>query len=218
LKVGILGGSFDPLHNAHLHLAAAAQLALGLQQVVFVVAPVPPHKNAADLTPAPHRFAMVCRALEAHPNFFASAVELEDPDNPFTVVTLAKLCRKHDWQPEQIFFIAGGDSLKFFSTWRDWQELLAGRYHFVFVRRPGLEFDLTGLGLPEAIRARFRTAPSPEDLPGTHYWLELNAPDISGTVIRARVAAGEDISGLVPAEVVRHISKYGLYGDDKIKR
>jgi nicotinate-nucleotide adenylyltransferase len=197
-RIGILGGTFDPVHNAHLMVAAEAKTAAALARVILMPAGAPPHKEARTLTPATHRLAMAALAVRGLAGFEVSDLEIRSPRIDYTVDTLLELRREN---PEaKLYFIIGGDSLMALDQWREPDRLMS-LAAFVAVYRPGL--DLLELERKrEELTARFG---------GEILLVACRGMDISSTEVRRRVAAGLDITGLVPVAVEAYISEYGLY-------
>ncbi len=212
MKIGLLGGTFDPIHQGHLHIAGKAMQVLNLDQVHFLVARVPPHKRGERVTPEWHRFAMVALATLDQPRFQACGFELANNGPSYTIETLDALRRLH---PENKYcFVAGGDSLKEIHLWRECGRLL--REHcFVFMRRPGIEADLAGLEISESLRNRIQVVcekEKPPIQPGKSYLVLTDPPPVSSTEVRKSLVAGM-IPGpeFVPPRVLAHIQKYRLY-------
>ena len=142
MKIGILGGTFDPIHRAHIHIARGTRAAFGLDQVWFMVANLPPHKRKDALTSSFHRFAMTVLGIQADSEFLASDWELKRPGPSYTVETLERLAA--DFPSHEFCFLAGSDSLRELHLWKDYDKLLQG-HCFVFVQRPGAEVNLDEL-------------------------------------------------------------------------
>lgn len=218
MRVGILGGTFDPIHQGHLDIARAARETLGLDRVVFVPAHVPPHRPARPRASAYHRFAMVALAIDGVAGFEASDVELAEPGPSYTIDTLRHL-HARGLAASQLFFITGADAFAEIATWREYPAVVDAS-HFVVVSRPG--YDVTGLRqrLP-ALAARFvevgpdpagpETLTTPTSGSTVVYLLHATPADVSSTEVRRRLAAGEPIGGLVPRAVARHITAHRLY-------
>ena len=221
-RIGVLGGTFNPVHFGHLHIANAIKKLFSLAQVHFVVATVPPHKAPEDLIAFTHRYAMVSLATAAIPSFKPSLVELEPEASPYSVDTMDKLARRAFRDNDTLFFIAGGDSLAEVKTWRESERLL-NSYSFIFVVRPrtatanpkdvlpgsasALVCDLTGVGPVRARRIIKKQSRS------NHlYIVDVGAPDVSATRIRQLVSLGKSIHRMVPVPVRDYIRKLHLYG------
>ena len=202
-RIGILGGTFDPIHNGHLAVAEAARGCLGLDRVVFIPAGRPwlKARSLGRITDAEHRLAMVRLAIANCPNFEASAMEIERPGLTFTVDTLAELRSREDVSPDQtaMYLILGMDSVRELRRWHE-PERLFEMCVVVAVSRPGAD-DIT----PSSFEQDFPTAADRFRL--------LRGPllDISATDVRNRVAEGRPIGDCVPAPVERYIRDHGLY-------
>jgi nicotinate-nucleotide adenylyltransferase len=213
-RTGILGGTFDPVHEGHVAAAEAACAALALDRVLLIPSHLPPHRPAQPRASAFHRFAMVSLAIGSHPRLSASDVELEVPGPSFTAVTLRRLLDR-GYRASQLFFIIGTDAFAEIASWRDFPAVL-DLAHFVVISRAGQSFDVLDQRLPW-LAPRLRAAGEPvavgEVGPGCRVFL-VNAatPDVSSTVVRDRAARGDTLAGLVPPEVERHIRAHGLYG------
>lgn len=189
-RIGLFGGSFDPVHAAHLALARTALAALPLDEVRWVPAGQPWQKTRA-LTPAVHREAMLRLALEGEPRFVLDRIELERAGPSYTLETVRQLQAR---EPGATWFLLiGADQYAGLHTWRDWPALLDSVVLAV-AARPG---PLPPVA-PEVLRRPHRTVPLP-------------MMDLSATEIRRRVAAGEDLAELVPPAVARYIAREGLY-------
>ncbi len=225
MKAGVLGGTFDPIHLGHLHLARHTQRLFGLSQVYFVVACTPPHKRAKTIIPFSHRFAMVSLATAGERSFVPSLIELEPPESPFTIHTLGKLARCDGRRPLDFYFIAGEDSLLDVSNWRQSEKLLTS-YNFVFASRPGVEHaDASAVLPPKAVshlrhlrglaprQVRRRIKLEEQTSENRIFMIDVAALDISATQIRALASAGKRIDRLVPPSVHEYIQKQSIYGE-----
>jgi nicotinate-nucleotide adenylyltransferase len=201
-RTGILGGTFDPVHNAHLMIARRAREAAALDKVVFVPAGLPPNKTGGALTAPEHRLAMARLAVEGMRGFEVSDIEIRTPGVDYTVDTLRAL-RALD-PAAQFFFIAGGDSLMYLDQWKEPGALLA-QASVVAVSRPGI-----GMGELERKRADILARFGGEIL-----LVECAGMDVSSTEVRGRVAAGPGISRLVPRKGGEYILERGLYRENE---
>ena len=214
-RIGVLGGTFDPIHNGHLDVAGAARRACGLDTVLLVPAHVPPHRARAPRAPAAHRFAMAAMAAQSHRSLRASDIELRDAGPSYTAVTLRRLAAG-GYRPEQLFFITGADTFADIATWRDYPGLLDCS-HFVVVSRPG--HPVAALRTRVDLRERLREAPAGERAGGTSLavWLvEAGTRDVSSSDLRQRIGAGKSLDGLVPPAVADHIARHGLYVSETV--
>lgn len=225
VRLGVLGGSFNPIHFGHLHIAQQSCEIFGLSQVFFVVAAVPPHKPQQALIPFAHRYAMTSLATAGHAHFLPSMIEMEPPASPYSIETLAKLARIHSLPGNELYFIGGGDSLLDVAEWHE-SEALLNSYSFIFIMRPGVNapdiratlpleaarhvIDCRGLDQKQA-QARVAAALA---TPECHiYLVDAGAPDIAASQIRQLASCGQRIDHLVPASVQEYILKLRLYGE-----
>lgn len=199
MKLGVLGGSFNPIHNGHLAMAEAVREAHALDLVLFVPAGRPPHKQE-DLAPAEDRYRMVVLAIEGRDGFAASDLETSRPGPSYTVETLQELHRRNPGA--EIFFIMGEDSISEFPGWREPERILE-LARVVAVNRPGH-------------RASFR----PEDFPRLPRALierlerdrvQIEPSPLESTRLREDVRNGLSIAESVPPGVAEYIERRGLY-------
>ncbi len=209
-RLGLLGGTFDPIHFGHLDAAAAAYAALGLDEIRLVPAHDPPHRPMDPYASAFHRFALVALALEGPVPLRASDVEIVREGPSYTIDTLRGL-HAEGWQPWQLFFIIGADAFAEIATWHQYPAVLDAA-HFVVIARPGATLDAAVARTP-ALRSRIRRTDDVLDARETGVVLvAARTRDVSSTMIRTRLAAHLAIDDLVPAPVARHIMTHGLYG------
>lgn len=208
-RLGLLGGTFDPIHQGHLDVAEAARRALGLTQVLVVPSRVPPHRRT-PLASAAHRFAMAGLAVEHHPPLVVSDVEMTDPDSApsYTAATLQRLARR-GIDTTGLFFITGADAFREIGSWMDYPSIL-DRCHFVAVSRPGHPALALPAVLPE-LQARMQQAPGEIPSRPAIFLVEAVTAPVSSTAIRDRIRNGESIEGMVPPAVAAYIRKHSLY-------
>jgi nicotinate-nucleotide adenylyltransferase len=197
MRVGVIGGTFDPIHIGHLIIAEGARDALDLQRVIFVPAGQPPHKRSSQISPAEHRLEMVRLAIAGNGHFTASRVDIDRGGPSYTVDTIRLL---HDaWGADaRIYFLIGGDSLAELPMWYQPERLLE-ICQVVAVPRPGYELDLESLDVK---------------IPGASERIQmLSMPlvDLSATEIRDRIRDRRSIRYLVPHAVERYIYRHHLY-------
>ena len=213
-RLGVFGGTFDPIHVGHLDAAGAAQAALGLDELRLVPAHDPPHRPIDPRASAFHRFAMTALAIDGRREWRVSDTEVTREGPSYSVDTLRALHRE-GWRPLQIFFILGADAFAEIATWREFPAVLDAA-HFVVVARPGAPLDAARrveFGAKIRDLRRDRDVPAALERPETSiFLLDAPTPDVSSTTIRERLAAGLPIDDLVPAAVARHIVKHELYG------
>jgi nicotinate-nucleotide adenylyltransferase len=193
MRLGVMGGTFDPIHHGHLVAASEVASLLSLDQVVFVPTGMPYRKEAGSVSPAEHRYLMTVIATASNPRFTVSRVDIDRDGPTYTRDTLRDLSRAHP--DAELFFITGADALAQILSWKGVEDLwdLA---HFIGVTRPGHELSDHGL-------------------PGDRVTLlEVPAMAISSTDCRERTAHGEPVWYLVPDGVVQHIGKYHLYSKE----
>jgi nicotinate-nucleotide adenylyltransferase len=191
-RLGVMGGTFDPIHNGHLVAASEVAAALNLDEVLFVPTGQPWQKDG--VTPTSDRYLMAEIATAANPRFKVSTIDIDRNGPTYTVDTLRDL--KALYPDSELFFITGADAVTAIASWKDSEELW-GLAQFVAVTRPGHQLDL------------------PEAPAGAIQVLEIPALAISSTDIRERVLGGKPIWYLVPDGIVQFIAKHGLYGGAK---
>lgn len=212
MKFGIFGGTFDPIHSAHLFVAREIRRVFSLDAVLFMVSKNPPHKTSNALTHPLHRLAMVNLAVMAEEGMYASFAELERLGPSYTVDTLDDFVRTHPG--DSVCFIGGGDSLNEVHLWRECDKLF--REHcLVFVQRVGTELELDRLQMAPGMKKRLRVVEGwecPEITPGTSFLVNLLPPDISSTAIRDLIRkGGEPPREQLPELVLQYIRKYQIY-------
>jgi len=199
LKLGILGGTFDPIHVGHLAVAKAAIECAQLDRVLFVPSALPPHRAAAQ-APAEDRLAMTNLAVRGEPNFEVSDVEVRRGGRSYTVETLSELHRAHP--DDELFLILGWDAARLFRTWHQ-PERVSSLASVVIVDRPGqgppAQSELAGLGLDPARVIK----------------CHVPTPDVSGSALRRAIAAGQPVTGQLPPAVERYVADHDLYRDNR---
>jgi nicotinate-nucleotide adenylyltransferase len=195
-RIGVLGGTFDPIHNGHLVAASEVAHALALAEVVFVPTGQPWQKEDRDLSPAEDRYLMTVIATAFDPLLSVSRIDIDRPGETYTVDTLTDL-RAERGPGAEFFFIMGADALSSIKTWRNTENLLR-MAHFVGCTRPGHPID------PDALK---------KDFNGDFTLIDIPALEISSTACRERVRTGRPIRYLVPDGVIQYIAKRGLYRD-----
>lgn len=189
MRVGILGGTFDPVHVAHLRLAEAAREALALDEVLFVPAGAPWRKSDGRITAAEHRLAMLQLAVAGNDDFAVSEIELRRDGPTYTADTLEQLAGER--LDDEFWFIVGADALGDMPNWHEPERIVA-HATLAVAARSGEAVDLASLA-------------------GHVETFAMERMDVSSTDIRARVAAGRSIRYLVPVEVERYIAAHHLY-------
>jgi nicotinate-nucleotide adenylyltransferase len=189
-KIGVMGGTFDPIHHGHLVAASEVAHRFGLDEVIFVPTGQPWQKSERTVSRSEDRYLMTVVATASNPRFTVSRGDVDRDGPTYTVDTLQDLAVK--FPDDELFFITGADALEQILSWHRADEMFR-LAHFVGVTRPGFELD--GDHLPR----------------GAVSLLEVPAMAISSTACRERVAAGEPVWYLVPDGVVQYIAKRGLY-------
>jgi nicotinate-nucleotide adenylyltransferase len=190
MRLGVMGGTFDPIHHGHLVAASEVQTRFGLDEVVFVPTGQPWQKDEREVSAPEHRYLMTVVATASNPRFTVSRVDIDRPGPTYTIDTLRDL--RSERPDAELFFITGADALAQILSWKDADELF-DLAHFVGVTRPG--YVLSESGLP-ADRVSLQEVP---------------AMAISSTDCRARVERAEPVWYLVPDGVVQYVNKYRLY-------
>ena len=217
-RVGLLGGTFDPIHVGHLETASAARRSLQLDWVHVLTSNVPPHRAHQPAASSHHRFAMTALAVNGIDGLRASDIELSTPGPSYTADTLTRFSRATGLAVSQIFFITGADAFAEIETWHRYPEVL-DLANFIVVSRPGFAVQALGLRLPtlagRMIDVDVNQPTARSQTPGAinHSIFLVNAttPDVSSSDIRQRLLTRQSIAGLVPATVERHIAQHGLY-------
>lgn len=208
-RVGVIGGTFDPIHLGHLAAARAAQQALALDTVMFIPAARPPHRPDSPRASEYHRVEMIRRALGEHAGWEVSDLELRRHGPSYTWDTLVAL-QATGLSSSQIFFITGSDAFAEIATWHRYPDLLTAA-HFVVITRAGSALAPVWERLP-SLAARVM---EPADVakaasPGV-IAIVADTPDVSSTEIRARAARGDSLTHLVPSAVAAYIEEQQLY-------
>ncbi len=208
-RLGLLGGTFDPVHFGHLDAADAARAALALDEIWLIPSNVPPHRQGPVATPF-HRFALAALAVATRSDCRVSDIELRRTGPTYTVDTLRYL-HGHGWAPTQLFFILGSDAFAEIATWHEFPHVLDAA-HFVVIARRGTTLDAAVSRTPQ-LRSRVGT-PDILRASGTDTRIIVvptDTRDVSATAIRHRRQVGDAINGLVPDAVAHHIVGHHLY-------
>lgn len=193
-RIGILGGTFDPIHNGHLRAATDVAIALSLDQVLVIPAGDPWQKSGRVVASAEDRYAMALLATIDEPLLDVSRIEVERHDESYTADTLRALRELYDFATAELFFILGADAFAGLPTWHDYPALLE-LAEFVVVTRPGHAITHQSSSVDSRVQV-----------------VQIQDVDASSTQIRERIALNEGIDDLTPVNVARYIGKRGLYG------
>jgi nicotinate-nucleotide adenylyltransferase len=211
-RLGVFGGTFDPIHLAHLRCAEEACELLALDRVLFIPSANPPHKGGRAVAPARHRLAMVRRAVAGNPRFAVSAMELERPGRSYTVDTLREL--RERLPRTRLVLLVGLDAFREIGTWKDYRSLFPLADVAVMARPPHRASNLRAL-LPIAARKSFCYSGDRRRLEHRSgnkvIFLDVTPLDISATAIRQRAAQGRTVRYLVPPRVEHYLRDHRLY-------
>ena len=198
MRLGVMGGTFDPVHHGHLVAASEASHLLGLDEVVFVPTGKPYKKDVTSVSPAEHRYLMTVLATTSNPHFDVSSIEMDRPGPSYTIDTIYELRRQYG-ENTDLFFITGADAIAEIPTWDRIEELL-GLCQFIAATRPGFLPNVDNIKeyFGELGSARIHRLETPE-------------LEISSTNIRDRLKRGFSIKYIVPPAVEDYIYKEGLY-------
>ena len=190
VRLGLMGGTFNPVHYGHLTAAQEAADRFGLERVIFIPCGIPPHKDVKDLAPAIDRFLMTVLAIADNPSFDVSRYEIDKDEPSYTVATMAHFAA--EYPDSELFFITGADSVLELGTWHE-PERVFEFGNLIGVTRPGYTVD---------------KAP---DVAARVIWMEMPAIGVSATDIRTRVREGRPFDYLTPPAVVSYIENRYLY-------
>ena len=225
-RIGVYGGTFDPVHCGHLSVARAVFENFALDELIFVPAFVPPHKRGLEISAPQHRYAMLALATRHEARWRVSTLELDAPARPYTIETMAQL--QTQCADAALFFVMGMDSFRDVTLWRAHEALLT-TYHTIVAGRPGYQQDEvsdashSARHLAPALQAlvvdlRGGQLPTVEHFAAPHIFMtDYVAVDVSATTIRAAIAAGQSIAEWVPQAVADYVTKYSLYRDSDQK-
>ena len=211
--IGLFGGTFDPIHFAHLRLAEEISEVFGLAQVRMIPAAVPPHRGRPAASPE-HRLAMTRLAIAGNPRFTLDAREIGRQGPSYTVDTLRQTRSESGEQP--LCLLMGADAFVALTSWHCWEELF-DLAHIIIARRPGFPLEELASSLPEPLRAHYekRLEAHPAALQrataGLLFTHELTALDVSATAVRRLIRQGASLRYLLPDAVIAYIDTHGLY-------
>jgi nicotinate-nucleotide adenylyltransferase len=215
VRIGLLGGTLDPIHLGHLETAQAARRTLELDTVYILPSHVPPHRPQQPVASGYHRFAMTALAIDGIEGLAASDIELCSPGPSYTADTLTRFRERNGLAASQIFFITGADAFAEIATWYRYPEVL-DLAHFAVVSRPDFPVGRLGEALPSLTVRMITIEPGNGSAAASRhsssiFLINAPTPDVSSTEIRRRLAAGESVSGMVPESVERHLRQHRLY-------
>jgi len=213
-RIGLFGGTFNPIHEGHLKAAEEVRKRLSLSRVLFIPSSTPPHKETRDVAPPEDRLRMVELACGSNRHFIASAVEVEARETSYSIITITKI--KKLYPRTWLIFILGVDAFLEIETWRDYRRVLE-ECRFAVMTRPGYAMEDAGRVLGGRLFGKtleVKEPVGPEDLLFARnriFLVPIRALDISSTEVRKRISAGAGIEGLVPPEVAEYIRERRLY-------
>jgi nicotinate-nucleotide adenylyltransferase len=187
MRIGIFGGTFNPIHFGHLVLAEQAYEKLNLDKVIFIPSFYPPHKKSHDVISALHRYNMVKLAIKGNPRFEISDIEVKRKGRSFLIDTLRQL--KKIYPKAKLFFISGSDTSEQMSRWKSIDEIL-NLAKFVLAKRPGYRLKKYNKNISV---------------------ISITELDVSSSMIRRKISQGKSIRYLMPLRVYRYIKQKGLY-------
>ena len=207
--VGLLGGTFDPVHNGHLALARAAHQALALDRVRFIPAARPPHRPDSPRASEYHRLEMLRRALDGCAGWEVCDLELHRDGPSYSFDTLAAFHRE-GLSPLQLFFLTGTDAFAEIATWHRYPDVLDSA-HFAVITRPGFSLSVLQARLPALADRMIEPAGVADSATPRIVLIEAHTPNVSSTDIRRLASRGESLKDLVPPAVAAYISEKRLY-------
>jgi nicotinate-nucleotide adenylyltransferase len=218
MRVGLFGGTFNPIHLGHLRGAEEIRETFDLGKVIFIPAAIPPHKVIGGMMDASHRLEMVRLAVSTNPYFSVSDIELKRSGKSYSIDTIRHFRETHQGP---LFFILGRDAFLEIETWKEFKTLFS-QCHFIVMARPGSQEKDHGSALPGGLTPYFKYNPATGawvHASGNSLFLkEIAFLDISSTRVRLLMERGESIRYLVPTEVEAYIREKGLYrGDRQLK-
>jgi nicotinate-nucleotide adenylyltransferase len=213
-RIGLFGGTFDPIHLGHLRAAREILERFALDRILFVPSFIPPHKERKGMAPARDRLRMVELACAGEPRFAASSIEVDAGGRSYSILTLERI--RGLYPGARVFFILGADAFLEIGTWREHKRVLDESL-FIVMTRPGARLEDAAEVVGEPLQKRIRAIAEGETVDeatfGDHriFLVPIRALDVSSTEVRRRVGAGETIAGLVPEIVGDYIRFHGLY-------
>jgi nicotinate-nucleotide adenylyltransferase len=213
VRIGILGGTFNPIHLGHLRAAEEIREQFTLKRIIFIAAAVPPHKEVDGGIPGEHRTEMVRLAISGNPHFAVSDIELKRPGKSYSIGTIQFFKREYG-SDLNLFFILGMDAFLEIGTWKSFQELFS-LCHFIVMTRPGFDKPFSTTILPPEVADAFAYDEGEKRLIHRDgysvYFRGVTFLDISSTKIREEISKGRSVRYLLPREVERYIKRHHFY-------
>ncbi len=213
-RIGILGGTFNPIHSGHLKVAKEVLKKFRLEKILFIPSYIPPHKESVDIASPFHRLKMIELAISSFSQFIASSIEIEAKGKSYSIYTLKKM--KKNFPEATVFFILGIDAFIEIDTWREYKKVLEQCY-FIIVSRPGYRLEEASGTLPKEYMEKIIEVKDveviKEDLLLSYkiFLFPMESLNISSTEIRKKIRQDQSIKGSVPEAVMEYIQKNKLY-------
>lgn len=213
-KIGIFGGTFNPIHTGHLKAAMTVQRKFFMEKILFVPSYIPPHKESAEIASPFHRLKMVELALASYPRFIPSSLEIDAREKSYSIITLKKI--KKLFPEAFIFFIIGIDSFLEIDTWKDYDQVLEQCF-FVVISRPSYNLQEARKVLEGKHQKRMVGISQAEEIGANMFssykifLFPMDSLDVSSTEIRKRAKRGFSLRGMVSEEIEVYIHQNGLY-------
>jgi nicotinate-nucleotide adenylyltransferase len=213
-RIGIFGGTFDPIHCGHVKAAESVQSVFSFDKILFIPSYIPPHKESEDVASAAHRLKMVELALSSFDRFSPSSIEIDAKGMSYSIVTLNRI--KKMFPQTEIFFLLGVDAFLEIETWKDYEDVLE-QCSFIVMSRPGYRLDEARRALSKKYNQRMVEISGPIQrdrqmfFSPKIYLLPIHTLDISSSEVRERVGKNQSIEGLVPENVENYIKERRLY-------
>jgi len=217
-KIGLFGGTFDPIHCGHVKAAENAQNIFLFDRILFIPSYIPPHKESVDVASAGHRLKMVELALSSFDRFLPSSVEIDAKGTSYSIVTLNRI--KELFPQTEIFFLLGIDAFLEIDTWKDYEDVLV-QCSFIVMSRPGFRLNDAKEILTEKYNQRMVEISGPIDRQDAGFFfhkiyiLSIDTLDISSSEVREKVRKNRSIKDLVPENVENYIKERHLYLREK---
>ena len=215
-RIGIFGGTFNPIHMGHLKAARIVQRKCLLKKVLFIPSYIPPHKESAEIASPAHRLKMVELALASYPQFIPSSIEIDVRERSYSIITLKKI--KKLFPKSLVLFILGIDAFLEIDTWKDYHQVLQQCF-FIVISRPGYRLQEAMRVLEGKYQEMMVEISETEEIEGDMFTsykiflLSMDSLNLASTEIRERIKRGDSIKGMVPETVEIYIDENGLYRD-----
>ncbi len=213
-RIGLFGGTFNPIHRGHLKAAEEVQRKFSLNRILFIPSYIPPHNKTGEMASPHHRYKMVKLAVSSYPHFGVSSIEIEAKEKSYSIITLNKMKKIHPGT--DIFFILGIDAFLEIETWKDYKKVLENCF-FIVISRPGYDIDkakqILGNEYKEKIIDVSQGVELTKDIISDFsiFLYKFNALDISSTEIRKRIRKKLSIKKLVPENVEQYIIDNNIF-------